>query len=233
MFGLDFTDGRQQDSIAFLHYLLASEGGLNGLFQFEAREVYTCSRCGEVTVRIVAKTELSLHRPLRSEDGGHRLSWDELLRGSLTGEVEKRCYSGRCPPGLDVLHSLAVTVQLGASTRLLLVRINRHVGQTGPDGRQLISPQGRQLFHESKVAVNGFKAADVRLPGLPRTVTLNTLAAVTHIGESVQHGHYAAVTRLPAASGWLRKSDTTCAPLAKFPPSLHGVYYLLLEVKRA
>ena len=56
--------------------------------------------------------------------------------------------------------------------------------------------------------------------------TLRTDAAAIKQGDSLNSGHYYALTR--ATNGWLKRDDTECTLEKRFISNLRGAYYVLI-----
>jgi len=213
----NFNDSEQHDSFDFLEYLLESSPHyLQKLFKINVHRKTKCQSCDapEYMQRTVQQTSVEIKRP-------EKVSQSVTFAAAFKDEcdVEKRC--GQCSPPGDRSEAAnrhfkeRMEVELAPGARHLLLKIPLHMRYHYRDGSRRDAKLNGKLTQ--------FKTQGLRISG----ANMRTDAAAVKLGDSVESGHYWALTR-HEPNGWLRKDDGQCSDANRFLTNLKEAYYVLL-----
>jgi hypothetical protein len=224
--GANFADLRQHCAMEFVTRLVEACGdGLSELFRFVLLAEKTClgrgCAAGSSYRLPVEATELTLQLPRRAG----KVTWEDLLSAQMTVVERQRCnvccpnqFTGRRDrrgqpiPNEGCNHRVRYSVDVQQRQRALLVRVTPFY-QTGT---------GDQMRHRrSRCQLVGLDPDRVEWS----QVRFRVVAAVCHLGETPDVGHYVAYAR--SGSGWRYMSDAESGQVDSLP--LDNIYYLLLE----
>ena len=208
--GINFADGQQHCALEFFKRLVELCGeNMEELLRFERTAEVKCQveGCPGMEFRdLPPATEVTLSVPL----GFARISWDELMEKEMSIDRDQRCgvccpdqYRPRARPedplvvNEGVRHKGKTGHVVPAAQRALVVRVNPF--------SLLVEDQERGLARtvRSQRRLMGLEPDRVMFGG----VQFRVMAAVCHLGETPNSGHYIAYVRL-ATGGWLLCDDT-------------------------
>ena len=226
--GINFADGQQHCALEFFKRLVELCGeNMEELLRFERTAEVKCQveGCPGMEFRdLPPATEVTLSVPL----GFARISWDELMEKEMSIDRDQRCgvccpdqYRPRARPedplvvNEGVRHRGKTGHVVPAAQRGLVVRVS-------PFSKKVDPETGLVRTLRSRRRLVGLEPDRVMFGG----VQFRVMAAVCHLGETPNSGHYIAYVRL-ATGGWLRCDDTQSSVVEELP--LGQLYFLLLE----